>query len=239
VDGPPNPAAAIFDGADPTQAALRAADWAATPLGPVEGWPDELRAAVRTVLPSRVPMLLWWGPQLTQLYNDAFTPLIGDKHPRAIGQDAAKCYPEAWSELGPLADSVVAGGGATYSRDLYLPRERHGYVEETYWTFSCSPIRAGDGAVGGMFIACTDTTSRVLAERRVRTLHELGGMSTAAARSPAEACRVALAVLAQHRRDVPFALAAVLDDTSAELRLAASFGLAADVLRGAARHPSR
>ncbi|WP_428509775.1 response regulator [Pseudonocardia sp.] len=178
-----------------------------------------------------MPMLLWWGPRLTQLYNDAFTPLIGDKHPLAIGQDAAECYPEAWSELGPLADSVLAGGGAIYSPDLYLPRERHGHVEETYWTFSCSPIRAGGGAVGGMFIACTDTTSRVLAERRRRILHELGGVSTAAARSPADACRVALAVLAQHRRDVPFALAAVLDDTSAELRLAASFG-AADVLRG-------
>ena len=81
-------------------------------------------------------MLLWWGPWLTQLYNDAFRPLIGEKHPRSIGQDAADCYPEAWPELGPLAESALAGGGATFSRNLYLPYERHGYVEEAA-TSSC------------------------------------------------------------------------------------------------------
>src|SRR5690349_20999451 len=90
-----------FDDDGPTQAAHRAVDWSTTPLGPVTGWPDELRAAIRTVMPSRVPMLIWWGPRMSQLYNDAFTPLIGDKHPRAIGQDAADCYPESWVELGP------------------------------------------------------------------------------------------------------------------------------------------
>jgi hypothetical protein len=203
VGGDVSPAAAaLFDGSDGTLAMLRSTDWASTPLGPVDGWPAELQAAVRTVLPSRVPMVLWWGPRLTQIYNDAFTPLIGDKHPRAIGQDAADCYREAWPELAPLAESVLAGGGATYSRDLYLPYARHGYVEETYWTFSYSPVRVSDG-VGGVFIACIDTTSRVLAERRLRVLHEMGGVSTAEARNAADACRIALRVLTDNRRDVP------------------------------------
>ena len=236
VDDYSHGAAALFDGDDPTQAVLRATGWAATPLGPVGTWPDELRAAIRTVMPSRVPMLLWWGPRLTQLYNDAFTPLIGDKHPRAIGQDAADCYAEAWGELGPLAESVLAGGGATYSRDLYLPYKRHGYIEETYWTFSYSPVRAGD-TVGGVLVACLDTTSRVLAERRLLVLHELGGVSAAEVRSDTDACRAALAVLAGHRRDVPFGVAYLLDagdhgDGRGELRVAASFGLAARAATG-------
>ena len=215
----------LFDGTDPTQAVLRATDWAATALGPVDRWPGELHAAVRTVLPSRVPMLLWWGQRLTQLYNDAFRPLIGNKHPRAIGQDAADCYPEAWPELGPLAEKVLTGAGATYSRDLYLPYERHGYVEETYWTFSYSPVRAGH-SVGGVFIACLDTTSQVLAERRLHILHELGSVSVAEARTTAGACLASLDVLAGNRRDVPFALAYLLDDSDAELSLVASVGVA-------------
>ena len=99
----------LFDGTDPTQAVLRATDWVATALGPVDSWPGELHAAVRTVLASRVPMLLWWGQRCTQLYNDAFRPLIGNKHPRAIGQDAADCYPEAWPELEPEVPSLEAG----------------------------------------------------------------------------------------------------------------------------------
>ena len=88
----------VFSTTGPLQTLLREADWAATPLGPVERWPDLLRAAIKTVLPSRVPMMLWWGPQLVQLYNAAAMPVIGRKHPAAIGQRAAECYAEAWSE---------------------------------------------------------------------------------------------------------------------------------------------
>jgi hypothetical protein len=188
----------LFEHDGRTQAAHGAVDWSATPLGPVAGWPDELRAAIRTVMPSRVPMVIWWGARMTQLYNDAFTPLIGEKHPRAIGQDAADCYPESWAELGPLARSVLAGEGATYARDLCLPYRRHGYVEETYWTFSYSPIRVAHG-VGGIFVAALETTAQVLAERRLRVLHELGGISAAELRTVADACRTACTVLHRAR----------------------------------------
>jgi hypothetical protein len=169
--------------ADPTQDVLRSTDWAATPLGPVDGWPDSLRSAIKIVLPSRVPMMLWWGPQLVQLYNDAATPVIGSKHPAAVGQLAAECYAEAWSELGPLTELVLAGAGATFSRNLFLPYERHGYVEETYWTFSYSPVQDGDH-VSGLLVACLDTTRQVLAERRLGLLHRLGDISTAEFNGP-------------------------------------------------------
>ena len=213
-----------FDDDGPTQTAHRALDWSTTPLGPVAGWPDERRAAIRTVMPSRGPMGIWWGPRMTQLYNDAFTPLIGEKHPRAIGQDAADCYPESWAELGPLAESVLAGDGATYSRDLCLPYQRHGYVEETYWTFSYSPIRVDHG-VGGIFIAALETTAQVLAERRLRVLHELGGISAAELGTVADACRTACTVLDRARADVAFLMVHLLDDTGTQLALTASSGL--------------
>ncbi len=219
-----DPGRNLFEDDGPTAAAHRAVDWSATPLGPVPGWPDELRAAIRTVMPSRVPMVIWWGPRMTQLYNDAYTPLIGDKHPRAIGQDAADCHPESWAEVGPLAASVLAGEGATYSRDLCLPYQRHGYVEETYWTFSYSPIRVGHG-VGGIFIAVLETTAQVLAERRLRVLGELGGISTAELRTVADACRTACTVLDRAREDVAFLMVHLLDGTGTRLTLTASSGL--------------
>jgi signal transduction histidine kinase/DNA-binding response OmpR family regulator len=210
--------------ADPTQMILRSTDWAATPLGPVGRWPEALRAALKTVLPSRVPMMLWWGPQLIQLYNDAATPLIGRKHPAAAGQRAAECYREAWHELGPLAEMVLAGEGATLSRDLFLRYERHGYIEETYWTFSHSPVHDGDH-VGGVLVAAMDTTRQVLAERRLGLLHRLGDLSSAEAHSVHEAVGAAVAMIGQDRADVPFALAHLLDDSRRTLHLAGSFGV--------------
>jgi signal transduction histidine kinase/DNA-binding response OmpR family regulator len=220
----------LFSMADPTQDVLRSTDWAATPLGPVDGWPDSLRSAIKIVLPSRVPMMLWWGPQLIQLYNDAATPVIGSKHPAAIGQRAADSYAEAWSELGPLTELVLAGAGSTFSRNLFLPYERHGYVEETYWTFSYSPVRDGDH-VSGLLVACLDTTRQVLAERRLGLLHRLGDISTAEFDGPQEAVRAAVDVLARSRADVPFALAHLLDDSRRFLHLAGFFGVDPNTIR--------
>jgi signal transduction histidine kinase/DNA-binding response OmpR family regulator len=187
-------------------------------------------------MPSRVPMVIWWGPRMTQLYNDAFTPLIGQKHPRAIGQDAMDCYPESWAEVGPLAESVLAGDGATYSRDLCLPYQRHGYVEETYWTFSYSPIQVGHG-VGGIFIAVLETTAQVLAERRLRVLRELGDSSAAELRTVGDACRTACAVLDRAREDVAFAMVHLLDGTGTQLELAASSRLTEQARSAAAVAP--
>jgi hypothetical protein len=223
-------AADLFWGTNPTHEMLRETDWSRTPLGPVDGWPESLRAAVKTVLPSRVPMMLWWGEQLVQLYNDAAVPVIGRKHPTAIGQRASECYAEAWSELGPLAEMVLTGRGATFSRNLFLPYQRHGYVEETYWTFSYSPVHDGD-SVNGLVVACMDTTRQVLAERRLGLLHRLGDVSSAEADSPQRAVRAAVRVIERSRADVPFALAHLLDDSRRFLHRVESFGVEPDTVR--------
>ncbi|HEV7650339.1 MAG TPA: response regulator [Actinophytocola sp.] len=222
-----DPLRSIFDGPGRTGAALRAKDWSRTPLGPVETWTDELCAAIRTVLPSRIPMLLWWGPRLVQIFNDAYTPVLGDKYPDAIGQPGAECWAEAWHQLGPMADAVLAGHGATHAQNQLLLLRRHGYLEETYWTFSYSPVRDADGEIAGIFVATTDVTERVLSDRRMETLRELGTLSTAAAETASDACRGAVDVLARSCADVPLALAYLREDPGGEPVLVASAGLRA------------
>ncbi|MGK5551303.1 response regulator [Actinomadura kijaniata] len=208
-------AEALFGGSDPTSALARGIDWAATPLGPVAGWPGELLAAVRTVLPSRAPMALWWGPELVQLYNDAFAPFLGGKHPHAMGRPAAESWSDVWEQVGPRAAGVLAGRGATFDDDLLLFMNRHGYREETYWRFSHSPVAAADGRVLGIFVATTDTTRRVLTERRLRTVRGLGSIRAVRAAGDAGAvvgtCRAAVAELGREPRDIPFALAYLVD----------------------------
>ncbi|MCX4390636.1 SpoIIE family protein phosphatase [Micromonospora peucetia] len=207
--GPPGDRATVddlFAGDDPTSAAHRATDWAATALGPVQTWPPELCAAVRTVLPSRIPMLLWWGTELVQIFNHAYTPVLGDKYPAAIGQPGARCWAEVWAELGPLTDQVLAGHGATYAENQLLLLDRHGYLEETYWTFSYSPVLAGHGRIPGIFVATTDVTARVLGDRRLETLRELGSVSIAAADTTRDAVRAAAQVLNGSPADLPAAM---------------------------------
>jgi signal transduction histidine kinase/DNA-binding response OmpR family regulator len=201
---PDSSAERLFAGFGDTLARHRAHDWSATPLGPVETWPPELCSAIRTVLPSRVPMLLWWEPGLVQIFNEAYTAVLGAKYPEAVGQRAAECWPEVWAELGPVAESVLAGGGATHFENHLLYMRRHGYLEETYWTFSYSPVHAGDGSVVGVFVATSDVTARVLGERRLEALRRLGMLSVAEADRAAQVCRAAVEVLAGSPQDLPF-----------------------------------
>jgi signal transduction histidine kinase/DNA-binding response OmpR family regulator len=206
------PAERLFAGPGDTLARHRSRDWSATPLGPVDSWPVELRSAIRTVLPSRIPMLLWWGPELIQIFNEAYTQVLGDKYPDALGQPAAECWSEVWDELGPVAEGVLAGGGAAYFENHLLFMLRHGYLEETYWTFSYSPVHDEDGAVAGVFVATSDVTVRVLGERRLESLRLLGTFSVAKADTAADACRAAVDVLADNRRDLPFAEVHLCED---------------------------
>ncbi|MFD9738529.1 response regulator [Umezawaea sp. NPDC059074] len=203
TDHPAWSAETLFAGPGDTLARHRAHDWSATPLGPVESWSVELRSAIRTLLPSRVPMLLWWGPTQVQLFNEAYTQVLGDKYPEAVGQPGAECWAEVWDELGPLVDAVMAGREATYSENHLLFLHRHGYREETYWTYSYSPVHDERGAVVGIFVATADVTARVLGERRLETLRQLGTLSVTRADS-AHACRAAVDVLAGSPRDLPF-----------------------------------
>ena len=208
-------------------ALMRSLDWSKTLLGPVSRWPQSLRTAVSILLASRFPMLIHWGPELVQFYNDGFRPILGDlKHPGALGQPAYPWWTEIWDVLTPMFERVLAGEGTWYENQLILPN-RNGYIEETYFTFSHSPIRDESGRVVGIFQAVTETTERVLDERRLRTLHDLG-INTATAQVTQEACRIATETLSQNAADIPFALLYLLDESRRQAHLAGTAGLEPD-----------
>jgi len=168
-------------------------------------------------------MMIWWGRDLVQIYNEALVPLLGDKHPVALGQPAIQCWPEAWADIGPLAADVLEGAGATLSDDFLLFLKRHGYVEETYWTFSYSPIINDLNEVLGIFVATSDVTARVVGDRRLATVHELGTMSRAELPSLKEAAQAALEVMGRNRPAMPFAACYLWDGD--ELKLADAYGM--------------
>jgi PAS fold len=147
-------------------------------------------------------MIVWWGPDLTFFYNDAYLPLLGSKHP-ALGKPGENVWAEIWDIIGPMLASVMTSGDATWSEDLLLPMDRHGYWEETYWTYSFSPLHDDEGVVRGVFTAVSDTTERVIGERRLAALQDLGSLA-GRARSAAEAAQLVGRALAG-AADVPFA----------------------------------
>ncbi len=151
-------------------ALVRALDWAATPLGPPEIWPQSLRTTVRLMLNTRHPMFIWWGPELIQFYNDAYRQTMGpERHPSALGQRGRECWQEIWDIIGPQIEMVLAGAGATWHEDHLVPVTRHGRREDVWWTYSYSPIddETKPGGVGGVLVVCNDVTER---HRLVETL---------------------------------------------------------------------
>jgi signal transduction histidine kinase/DNA-binding response OmpR family regulator/anti-sigma regulatory factor (Ser/Thr protein kinase) len=154
--------------AQPANAAMRTAiagyDWASTPLGPPDTWPAALRTVVGVVLDNAFAMLIMWGPELVQLYNDGYVPIFGDKHPRSLGQRAAQCWADIWNDVGPLLLGVYERGEPVYFENLLLPMQRHGRYEDAYFTFSYSPVRDGD-AVAGILCTVSETTAHVMRER--------------------------------------------------------------------------
>ena len=207
-------------------ALMRSMDWSATSLGPVEQWPQSLRTSVSTCLNSRFAILIWWGPDLIMLYNDAYREIIAGKHPAALGHPGRECWPEIWDIIGPMLRSVVENGEATWSDDLLLLLERHGYPEECYFTFSYSPIRDESGAVGGVFTPVAETTERVVGERRLRTLRDLASHRSVAM-SAGEACRVAAETLLANPYDVPFAALYLYSKDRSQAALVATAGIEA------------
>jgi signal transduction histidine kinase/FixJ family two-component response regulator len=146
-------------------------DWASTPLGARSRWSRSLKAAVAMILHSRHPMFLWWGPELVQIYNDAYVPSFGlGKHPTALGQRGRECWPEIWSIIGPQIDDVMHSGVASWHEDALVPIFRNGAIEEVYWTYGYSPVFDDDGAIGGTLVVCTETTGRVRAAREEAAL---------------------------------------------------------------------
>jgi signal transduction histidine kinase/CheY-like chemotaxis protein len=148
-------------------AMMRALDWSRSPLGPPADWPPALRTVVGLMVDSQFPMFVAWGPQLGFLYNDAYGVILGARHPSALGRPFREIWHEIWDDIEPLIRRALAGE-ATFNEDLHLVMERNGYPEDTWYSFSYSPVRDADGTVGGMFCACVETTAKVLADRRVR-----------------------------------------------------------------------
>ena len=148
-------------------ALMRSRDWSASPLGTPERWPQSLRTVVGLLLQSRFPMFVAWGKDLGFLYNDPYAEILGSKHPDALGRRFDEIWSEIWSDISPLIDAAMAGH-ATYREDLPLLMNRKGYDEQTWFTFSYSPVRDETGQVAGMFCAVSETTGKVLAERRLR-----------------------------------------------------------------------
>ena len=144
---------------------IRSFDWASTPIGPIDTWPQSLLASINTILNSRFPMFIWWGKELVQFYNDAYRPSLGNngKHPLALGQRGEECWPEIWPVIYPLIRQVLDGGGPTWSEDQLIPIYRNGQLEDVYWTFSYSPIIDEGGHVGGVLVVCSENTEKVLA----------------------------------------------------------------------------
>lgn len=150
---------------------IRAYDWAATPLGPPQHWPQTLKTVIRLMLSTQHPMFVWWGPALIQFYNDAYSRSIGpERHPSALGQRGPDCWVEIWHLIGWQIEQCMAGGEATWHQNQLVPITRFGKREDVYWTYSYSPIDepSAPNGVGGVLVICTETTEHVLSEQRLR-----------------------------------------------------------------------
>jgi PAS domain-containing protein len=140
----------LFSGGGELGLRMQQMDWAKTSLGPVDDWPQSLKTCVRIILTSRQPMFVWWGEDLINLYNDAYKTIVGGKHPDALGQPAKIVWKEVWDRLAPRVESAMRSNEGTYDESLLLIMERYGYREETYYTFSYSPVPNNQGGTGGI-----------------------------------------------------------------------------------------
>ncbi|WP_336489801.1 ATP-binding protein [Methylobacterium nigriterrae] len=206
-------------------ARLRAHDWAATPLGPIASWSPSLCTAVRMMLASRFAMWMAWGPDLTFFCNDAYRPTLGVKQTWALGSRSDAVWAEIWPDIGPRIERVLASGEATWDEGLLLFLERSGFPEETYHTFSYSPLADDSGAINGMLCVVSEETERVIGERRLRVLRDLGA-GMASARTIRDVGDVVEACLAGGIPDLPFAVSYLLgpDDAAPELLAQAALG---------------
>ncbi|MGC5290277.1 SpoIIE family protein phosphatase [Micromonospora sp. DT231] len=220
---PPMLAAAFVAGGEMGELLSRF-DWSTGPLGEPGRWPLALSNAVGMMLTSSAQVVMFWGDEQLAFYNDAYRPTIGGKHPDVLCQPARHHWAETWSVLGPLLDGVRSTGRSYRGDDHPFLLDRHGFVEQTYFNVSYDPIRGEDGSVSGVYCIVNETTGRVLGERRLRALAELGVELTDTGNA-ADLGRTAAEALGRHRADVPFAVI-YLADESGQLALAGSTGIA-------------
>ncbi|HEV7490400.1 MAG TPA: ATP-binding protein, partial [Rhodanobacteraceae bacterium] len=198
-------------------ARMRRHDWASTSLGPAALWPQSLKTIVRVMLDSRYAMWMLWGPDITFFCNDAYLPTVGIKRDWVLGARADKVWEEVWPDIGPRIEHVLQRGAATWDEALLLFLERSGFTEETYHTFSYSPVYDDTSRVAGMLCVVTEVTERVIGERRLRMLSQLAarlaGVGTVEA-----CCREACEALSQYPLDIPFAALYLATENGREVR---------------------
>ena len=217
----------FLEGGGEMRELIRQFDWASTPLGPVKGWSAALRTTIRIVLANRFPHILWWGPDYIQLYNDAYAPIPGAKHPKkSLGRPASECWPEIWHIIGPLVDRPFRGGPPTWNEDILLEIQRHGSIEESHFTIAYSPVPDDTvpGGIGGVLGTIHEITEKVINERRTVVLRDLAS-GVADAKTAEQACAVAAKVLAEHNRDLPFILLYLIDPARQRATLTGAAGI--------------
>jgi signal transduction histidine kinase/DNA-binding response OmpR family regulator len=205
---------------------IRSANWSETPLGRAESWSSTLRTMLNFLLANRFPQLLWWGPEFCCIYNDAYIPILGTKHPSALGRPVAEVWHEIWDVLRPLIETPFRGGPATWAEDIELSLNRRGYREETHFTIAYSPVPddTADSGIGGVLATVHETTEKMIGERRIAALRELGSASVEA-KSANVACRNAVEILSRHKKDTPFVMLYLLDPNGERAALAGSHGV--------------
>jgi PAS domain S-box-containing protein len=205
---------------------IRAKDWSQTPLGPAASWSPALRMIVNFLLANRFPQLLWWGSEFCSIYNDAYIPILGTKHPWALGRPVSEVWNEIWHVLKPLIETPFSGGPATWMEDIPLEINRKGFFEETHFTIAYSPVpdESVRGGIGGVLATVHEITEKVVGERRVRALRDLGARSVEP-KSAEEACIIVRETLSPHSKDIPFLLLYLLDESQRNARLACCLGV--------------
>ena len=203
-------------------------DWSQTPLGPIDGWSQSLRTTVSLVLSNRFPMLLWWGKDYISIYNDAYAPILGAKHPWGLGKPVKVCWSEIWSTLKPLIDRPFNGGEATWMDNLTLEIMRHGFPEETHFTVAYSPVPDEEAVnnIGGVLATVNETTDKVVGERRLNLLRDLGAV-VADSKTKEEVCAMIAKVVGNDPYDVPFSMFYLADEQRKNLHLISAAGVRA------------
>jgi signal transduction histidine kinase len=216
----------IFAGDGEMARIMRDLDWSKTPLGPVQWWSPVLRMMTPFLLANRFPMLLWWGPQFCQLYNDAYRPILGTKHPHFLGRPVSECWHEIWHVLEPLIQTPFQGGPATWMDDILLEPNRHGFTEESHFTIAYSPVPddTSTRGIGGVLATVHEITEKVVGERRTKALRDLGARSIEA-KTAEEACTRAARILANYAKDIPFVLLYLFAPDRKSVHLAGTAGI--------------
>ena len=204
-------------------------DWSQTSIGPMSSWSPTLKTTVNFLVANRFPILLWWGPDYISIYNDAYRPILATKHPMALGEPFRNVWPEIARILLPLIDAPFNGGPATWMDDILLEVNRYGFTEETHFTIAYSPVpdETAPRGIGGVIATVVEITDKIVGERRIATLRDLGA-SAGEAKTAEEACSLAARALESHEKDIPFALFYLLDASGKTARLVAAAGVVED-----------